>query len=166
MVNFCYCMGFPVLPLGGNYEPDTFKLYFADTGLLVSMLDDESQEELSANKNLGVYKGALYENMVGEALIKQGYKLFYFKKENTTLEANFFIRSTASLILVEVKVKTGREKSMKTWITSGHYPDIRYGIKLSKNNIGHEDRIYTFPYFCTFLLKRFMVGFYAEEEAE
>ena len=23
-------MGFPELPLGGNYEPDTFKLYFAD----------------------------------------------------------------------------------------------------------------------------------------
>lgn len=44
------------------------------------MLDDESQEDLRANKNLGVYKGALYENMVGEALIKQGYKLFYYKK--------------------------------------------------------------------------------------
>ena len=27
-------------------------------------------------------------------------------------------------------------------------------------------RIYTFPYFCAFLLKRFMVGFHAEEEAE
>lgn len=166
MVNICYCMEFPELPLGGNYEPDTFKLYFADTGLLVSMLDDESQEELRANKNLGVYKGALYENMVGEALIKQGYKLFYYKKEDSTLEADFFIRSTASLIPVEAKAKSGREKSMKTLITSGHYPDIRYGIKLSKNNIGHEDRIYTFPYFCTFLLKRFMVGFYAEEEAE
>ena len=43
MVNICYCMEFPELPLGGNYDPDTFKLYFADTGLLVSMLDDESQ---------------------------------------------------------------------------------------------------------------------------
>ena len=166
MVNICYCMEFPELPLGGNYEPDTFKLYFADTGLLVSMLDDESQEDLRANKNLGVYKGDLYENMVGEALIKQGYKLFYYKKEDSTLEASFFIRSTASLIPVEVKAKSGRAKSMKTLITSDHYPDIRYGIKLSKNNIGHEDRIYTFPYFCTFLLKRFMAGFHAEEEAE
>ena len=166
MVNICYCMEFPELPLGGNYEPDTFKLYFADTGLLVSMLDDESQEDLRANKNLGVYKGALYENMVGEALIKQGYKLFYYKKEDSTLEADFFIRSIASLIPVEVKAKSGRAKSMKTLITSDHYPDIRYGIKFSKNNIGHEDRIYTFPYFCTFLLKRFMVGFHAEEETE
>ena len=48
--------------------------------------------------------------MVGEALIKQGYKLFNFKIENTTLEADFFIRSTASLIPVEAKAKSGREK--------------------------------------------------------
>ena len=75
MVNICYCMEFPELPLGGNYEPDIFKLYFSDTGLLVSMLDDEAQEDLRANKNLGVYKGALYENIVGEALVKQGYKM-------------------------------------------------------------------------------------------
>ena len=77
MVNMCCCMEFPELPLSGNYDPDVFKLYFADTGLLVSMLDEESQEDLRANKNLGVYKGALYENMIGEALVKQGYKLFY-----------------------------------------------------------------------------------------
>lgn len=164
MVNICYGMEFPELPLGGNYDPDMFKLYFADTGLLVSMLDDESQEDLRANKNLGVYKGALYENMVAEALVKQGYKLFYYKKEDSTLEEDFFIRSASSLIPVEVKAKDGRAKSMKTLINSDHYPDIRFGIKLSKNNIGHGDCIYTFPYFCAFLLKRFMAGFQAEEE--
>ncbi len=166
MVNICYCMEFPELPLGGNYEPDTFKLYFADTGLLVSMLDDESQEDLRANKNLGVYKGALFENMVGEALIKQGYKLYYYRKEDSTLEADFFIRSAVSLIPIEVKAKSGRAKSLKTLIASERYPDIRYGIKLSKNNIGHKGGIYTFPYFCAFLLKRFMANFRAEEEAE
>lgn len=164
MVNICYCMEFPELPLGGNYEPDVFKLYFADTGLLVSMLDDESQEDLRANKNLGVYKGALYENMVGEALVKQGYKLFYYKREDSTLEMDFFIRSAVSLIPVEVKAKDGRSKSLKTMIRSDRYPDIRYGIKLSKNNVGHEDNIYTFPYFCTFLLKRFMAEFQPDEE--
>ena len=166
MVNICYCMEFPELPLGGNYEPDTFKLYFADTGLLVSMLDDESQEDLRANKNLGVYKGALYENMVGEALVKQGYRLFYYKRENSTLEEDFFIRSAASLIPVEVKAKNGKTKSMKTLIASDRYPDIRYGFKLSNNNIGHENQIYTFPYFCAFLFKRFIVDFHPEEEQD
>lgn len=164
MVNICYCLEFPELPLGGNYEPDTFKLYFADTGLLVSMLDEESQEDLRANKNLGVYKGALYENMVGEALVKQGYRLFYYKRDDSTLEMDFFIRSAASLIPVEVKAKDGRAKSMKTLIRSDHYPDIRYGFKLSQKNIGHEGSVYTFPYFCAFLLKRFMKEFHPEEE--
>ena len=41
IVNICYCMDFPELPLGGNYNSDVFKLYFADTGPLVSMLADE-----------------------------------------------------------------------------------------------------------------------------
>lgn len=164
MVNICYCMEFPELPLGGNYEPDTFKLYFADTGLLVSMLDDESQEDLRANRNLGVYKGALYENMVGEALVKQGYRLFYYRREDSTLEEDFFLRSAASLIPVEVKAKSGKAKAMKTLISSDRYPDIRYGFKLSTDNIGHENHIYTFPYFCAFLLKRFIKDFHPEEE--
>lgn len=165
MVNICYCLELPELPLGGNYEPDTFKLYFADTGLLVSMLDEESQDDLRANKNLGVYKGALYENIVGEALVKQGYKLYYYRRDDSTLEMDFFIRSMASLIPVEVKANRGKAKSIKSMIASDRYPDIRYGIKLSANNIGHENGIYTFPYFCTFLLKRFMADFHPEEES-
>lgn len=164
IVNICYCMDFPELPLGGNYNPDVFKLYFADTGLLVSMLDDESQEDLRANKNLGVYKGALYENMIGEALVKQGYKLYYYRRDNSTLEEDFFIRSASSLIPLEVKARSGKSKSLSTLIRSDRYPDIFYGFKLSYNNIGHDAGIYTFPYFCTFLMKRFMKGFHAEED--
>lgn len=52
----------------------------ADTGLLVAMLDDEAQEDLRAYKNLGVYKGALYENIAAEALKKAGCGLYYYKR--------------------------------------------------------------------------------------
>lgn len=57
--------------------------------LLVASLDDEAQEDLRANKNLGVYKGALYENFAAEALVKQGYGLYYYSKENSNLEEDF-----------------------------------------------------------------------------
>ena len=164
MVNICYCLEFPELPLGGNYDPDVFKLYFADTGLLVSMLDDESQEDLRANKNLGVYKGALYENIVGEALVKQHYKLYYYKRDTSTLETDFFIRSMTSLIPVAVKPVSTKAKFLNTLIGSDRYPDIRYGFKFSAQNIGHENCTYTFPYFCIFLLKRFMADFQPAEE--
>ena len=139
IVNVCYCLNYPELPLRGNYDPDVFKLYFADTGLLVSLLDEESQADLRANKNLGVYKGALYENVISEALVKQGYSLYYYKRENSTLEEDFFIRSMTSLIPVEVKAKSGKAKSMKNLIDSDRYPEICYGFKLSSNNIGHEE---------------------------
>jgi predicted AAA+ superfamily ATPase len=89
------------------YRFQKFKLYFADTGLLVSLLDEEAGDDLRANRNLGVYKGALYENAVGEALTKSGYYLYYYKREDSTLEEDFFIRSAELLIPVEVKAKNG-----------------------------------------------------------
>ncbi len=156
MVNICHCLNFPELPLGGNYNDNKYKLYFADTGLLVAMLDEEAQDDLRANKNLGVYKGALYENIVGEALVKSGYSLYYYKREDSPLEEDFFVRTANSLVPVEVKSANARSKSLRTLIESGHYPDIRFGIKLTSGNIGYSDNIYTFPYFCAFLLKRYL----------
>lgn len=133
-----------------------YKIYFADSGLLVAMLDEEAQDDLRANKNLGVYKGALFENIVGEALVKSGQPLYYYKRENSTLEEDFFLRTASNLIPVEVKATNGRSKSLRTLIKSKHYQDIKYGIKLANTNIGFSDNIYTFPYFCAFLLKRYL----------
>lgn len=158
MVNICYCLNFPELPLQGNYDDTKYKIYFADSGLLVAMLDEEAQEDLRANKNLGVYKGALYENVVGEALVKAGYKLYYYKRDASTLEQDFFVRTANALIPVEVKAKNGTAKSMRTLISSEKYADIHCGIKFTGGNIGYSDNIYTFPYFCAFLLKRYLAG--------
>lgn len=41
-------------------------------------------------------------------------------------------------------------------INSGQYKDIKYGIKLCNKNIGFNGKFYTFPYFMTFFLKRFL----------
>ncbi len=156
MVNLCYCLNFPELPLQGNYDETRYKIYFADSGLLVAMLDEEAQEDLRANKNLGVYKGALCENVVGEALVKSGYRLYYYKKEDSSLEQDFFVRTADALIPVEVKAANGTAKSMRTLISGEKYPDIRWGIKFTGGNIGYGGQIYTFPYFCAFLLKRYL----------
>ncbi len=50
----------------------------------------KASDDLRANRNLGVYKGALYESIVAEALRKSGYELYYYKRENSTLEEDFF----------------------------------------------------------------------------
>lgn len=156
IINVCYCLQFPELPLKGNYDDTKYKIYYADTGLLVSMLDEEAQEDLRVNKNLGVYKGALYENIVGEALVKAGYDLYYYKKDNSSLEQDFFVRNKENLIPVEVKATNGTARSLRTLITNNHYSDIQFGIKFISGNIGSANNIYTFPYFCAFLLKRYL----------
>lgn len=156
MINICYCLNFPELPLKGNYDDTKYKIYFFDTGLFVAMLDEEAQEDLRVNKNLGVYKGALYENIVGEALRKCGYDLYYYKREDSTLEEDFFVRTKQSLLPVEVKAKRGTAKSLRTLIGSERYSDINCGIKFTAGNIGYSDGVYTFPYFCAFLLKDYL----------
>ena len=156
IINICYQLGFPELPLKGNIDETKYKIYFADTGLLVAMLDEEAQDDLRANKNLGVYKGALFENVVGEAFVKSGLNLYYYKRENSTLEEDFFVRTANDLIPVEVKATNGRSKSLRALIDGDRYQDIKYGIKLANANVGFCNDIYTFPYFCAFLLKKYL----------
>ena len=156
VVNICYCMNQPELPLKGNYDPKLYKIYFKDTGLLIASLDEEAQEDLRANKNLGTYKGAIYENIVGDMLVKQGYQLYYYNSDKPALEMDFFVRDADSLIPVEVKATDGATASLNNLLKENKYPDIKYGIKLGYKNIGFNGKFYTFPYFLTFLLKRFI----------
>lgn len=156
IVNLCYCMSQPELPLKGNYDPDHYKVYFRDTGLLIGALDEEAQEDLRSNRNFNAYKGAIYENMVGDMLVKQGYPLYFYKNEKGTMEIDFFVRDKDSLIPVEVKAMDGATVSLNKMIESEKFPDVRYGIKLGYKNIGWNGKFYTFPYFLTFLLKRFL----------
>ena len=156
VITECNCLFFPELPLKGNADESKYKLYYPDTGLLVSALDEEAQEDLRVNKNLGVYKGALYENFVAEAFTKQGLGLFYYKKDNSTLEEDFFVRSKNELIPVEVKSNNDRSKSLSTLIKNENYGDIKHGIKLGDFNVGYANNIYTFPYFCAFMMKAYL----------
>lgn len=156
VVNVCYCLNQPELPLKGNYDPKMYKIYFKDTGLLIASLDEEAQEDLRANKNLGTYKGAIYENIVGDMLVKQGYRLFYYHSDRPALEMDFFIRDADSLIPVEVKANDGATASLNRLLNDDKYNDVKYGIKLGYRNIGFNGKFYTFPYFLTFLLRRFV----------
>lgn len=156
VVNVCYCLNQPELPLKGNYAPKMYKIYFKDTGLLIASLDEEAQEDLRANRNLGTYKGAIYENIVGDMLVKQGYRLFYYHSDRPAIEMDFFIRDADSLIPVEVKANDGATASLNRLLNDDKYNDVKYGIKLGYRNIGFNGKFYTFPYFLTFLLRRFV----------
>ncbi len=156
IVNISYCLEDCSLPLGGNYNPDNYRLYFSDTGLLIASLDDEVQDDLRKNQNFNTYKGAIYENIISDMLVKAGYKLYFYKNEKGTIEMDFFVRDADSLIPVEVKANDNATISLNKLIESNNFEDIKYGIKLCNKNIGFNGKFYTFPYFLTFLLKKFL----------
>ena len=156
IINVCYCLESPSLPLKGNFNPDNYRIYFRDTGLLIGCLDEEAGEDLRNNKNFNTYKGAIYENIVADMLVKAGYSLYFYKNEKGTVKMDFFVRDVNSLIPVEVKANDNSTPSLNNLIDSEAYPDIKYGIKICNKNIGFNGKFYTFPYFLTFLLKRFL----------
>lgn len=156
IVNVCYAMEQASLPLKGNYNPDNYRLYFADTGLLIGSLDEEVQDDLRNNENMNTYKGALYENIVGDMLVKAGYDLYFYRDDSKKLEMDFMVRDTNSLIPIEVKANDNATISLNNLISNNLYKDIKYGIKLCNRNIGFNGKFYTFPYFLTFLLKRYL----------
>ena len=157
IVNVSYAMEQACLPLKGNYNPDNYRLYFADTGLLIGSLDEEVQEDLRNNENMNTYKGALYENIVSDMLVKEGYDLYFYRDDSKKIEMDFMIRDKSSLIPVEVKANDNATVSLNNLINNNTtYKDIKYGIKLCNKNIGFNGKFYTFPYFLTFLLKRYL----------
>lgn len=159
VVEMCKALDYPELPIGAHLQNDVFRLYMGDSGLLLSMLEKPVQEDVRVRRNLGTWKGALFENIVSEALVKAGASLAYYRKENSTLEMDFFLRSQDRLVPIEVKGENGRAQSLRTLIRSDAARDITWGVKLINGNVGFEDSVLTLPQWCAFLLPKVVEAF-------
>ena len=148
IINFCHNLEIPQLPLEGNSKSDTFKVYMRDTGLLVAMLDEGTQEDI-IDGNLGIYKGAIYENIIGDILAKKGKKLYYFEY-NSTLEVDFFIKYERVITAIEVK-SSGNSKSKSLETLMEKY-GVKKGIKLAPSNYGKKGEIDIFPIYMAMFL--------------
>lgn len=148
IINFCYNLSKPELPLEGNAKSDVFKVYMKDTGLLMAMLEEGSQEDI-IDGNLGIYKGAIYENIIADIFAKNNKKLYYFE-HNSQLEIDFFIRYNKKATAIEVKsADNTKSKSLNTVIDKWN---IEKGIKLSSKNIGSKEKIDNYPLYMAMFL--------------
>lgn len=148
IINFCYNLSKPELPFEGNARSDTFKVYMRDTGLLMAMLEEGSGKEIM-DGNLGIYKGAIYENIIADIFTKLGKKLYYFEK-NSTIEIDFFIKYENIMTAVEVKsADNTKSKSMNSIINNWN---VEQGIKLSSKNIGVSNNIINIPLYMSIFL--------------
>lgn len=148
IINYCYNLRKPELPLEGNSINNQFKIYMNDTGLLVSMLEEGTQKDI-IDGNLGIYKGAIYENIIADIFSKSGKKLYYFE-HNSKLEIDFFIRYHKEATAIEVKsANNTKAKSMKSVIENWN---VKHGIKLSTKNVGGTNQVDSYPLYMAMFL--------------
>ena len=148
IINFCYNLSLPELPLEGNARSDSFKVYMRDTGLLMAMLEEGSQEDI-IDGNLGIYKGAIYENIIADIFGKSGKKLFYFEY-NSQIEVDFFIRHNKQATAVEVKSAENTKSKSMTAVIENY--GVKQGVKLSSKNVGGTDAIDSYPLYMAMFL--------------
>lgn len=151
IIKRCYNLSKMEKPLGAYAEDDKFKVFVADIGLLISMIDERVDAEILSG-NLNIYKGAIYENLFADYSIKNGKPLYYFTRESS-LEIDFVMNYESEVTLIEVKANTGNAKSLKTVLAEKQKYNISSAIKLGDYNVGYANNILTLPLYMGFLIK-------------
>lgn len=131
IVNACYNIHEPYLPLMANANEDQFKLYINDTGLLSCMYGFETKLALLNNKIRGNARGGLYENIISECLIKRGYTLYYYKPDNEH-KIEFLIEKNGEVVPVEVKAGNSATPSLNNFIRDFE-PNLVYKLIGGRN---------------------------------
>ena len=143
LINKSYNLSSLQLPLNGNKNESVFKVYMADTGLFVSMLDRGTYSDILSGE-LQTYKGAIFENVISDILSKNGVRLYYYHKDSG-LEIDFISKHEGKVCLIEVKSHTGNTKSAKSILGNKKDYDLDLCYKLGSYNVGFMNGILTLP---------------------
>lgn len=149
LINICNNLSNLELPLDAYKIDDEFKIYVADTGLFVAMLEKGTTNNI-LNGDLKIYKGAIFENIISDAFSKIGKNLYYYS-ENRGLEIDFISKYDNELTLIEVKAKNGNAKSLKEILGSDKY-NVNKSFKLIDGNISVQDKTITIPLYMAYLI--------------
>ena len=131
IVNACYNIREPFLPLMANAKDDQFKLYINDTGLLCCMYGFETKLAILNDTIKGNARGGIYENIISECLVKRGYTLYYFRPD-TGHEIEFLIEKNGGVIPVEVKAGNNATPSLDRFIED-FSPTVAYKLIGGRN---------------------------------
>ena len=144
LVNKCSNVNEAYIPLLAYEMDDQFKLYLNDTGLLLYLYGPETKLAILNNTLKGNAKGGIYENIISESLLKRGYKLYYYKTQNSSMEIEFVIEKNGEVIPIEGKAGNDSTPSLNSFINKYH-PKVSY--KFVNGNVGFLDGKKTLPHY-------------------
>ena len=131
-------------PLEAEKISSEFKVFYIDTGLLISQLGIDVPAGI-LNGDLGAYKGAVAENMVASAFSKEGMNLYYFHDSTGSPELDFLFEENGKTVIIECKASNNRATSMKFVLANPKRFGVHSAIKIADANIGVSDNFYTLP---------------------
>lgn len=101
-------------PLKYYEDLSAFKLFINDLGLLGAMVDVTAKEVLIGDNVFSEYKGSFTEQFVAQELYSTDLKLYYYSRENSSLEIDFLVQKE-NLYPIEVKAEENlKSKSLRT----------------------------------------------------
>lgn len=142
LIDFAYNVNSPWFPLKAYVKEDQFRVYLCDIGLLVAMYGYQLKIALLSDALEGPVKGGIYESLVADILAKRGEELYYYKKEDSTLEIEFILERDCKLVPVEVKARKGSTRSLNELLKMDN---IERGYKLTAQNTGVVEKKITLP---------------------
>lgn len=142
LIDFAYNVNSPWFPLKAYVKEDQFRVYLCDIGLLVAMYGYQLKIALLSDALEGPAKGGIYESLVADILAKRGEELYYYKKEDSTLEIEFILERNCKLVPVEVKARKGSTRSLNELLKMDN---IERGYKLTAQNTGVVEKKITLP---------------------
>ena len=142
LIDFAYNVNSPWFPLKAHVKEDQFRVYLCDIGLLVAMYGYQLKIALLSDALEGPAKGGIYESLVADILAKRGEELYYYKKEDSTLEIEFILERDCKLVPVEVKARKGSTRSLNELLKMDN---IERGYKLTAQNTGVVEKKITIP---------------------
>ena len=95
----------PGMPLAAYEEPDAFKLYAGDCGLLRKLANLSGAVVTDPTANYTEFKGAMAENAVLQSLLPHYEGLPYYWSSEAKAEIEFVIQWETEIIPVEVKAE-------------------------------------------------------------
>ncbi len=131
-------------PLEGVRIPTEFKVFFIDTGLLVSQMGEDVPAKILSG-DISSYKGAIAENMVASAFAVNGAKLYYYHASSGSPELDFLFEKDGEAVIGECKSTNTRSTSMKFVLANPKRFGIHPAVKFSDTNVSAGEGFYTYP---------------------
>lgn len=142
MVRTSYNISYFGFPLRSYAMDDNFRIYLCDIGLFNAMYGYEMKRAILSYKLEGPSKGGIYEGLIADILYKRGIPLYFYKRDDSTLEIDFVIERDAEAVPLEVKASKGPSKSLNEILKLDR---VGKGYKLTEQNAGCVGKKITLP---------------------